>query len=116
MKKPPFSKQYTIKSFGTPTVVDFETVQTESTRTGWITVQPLDARTLVELDQGIRTRARYAAFTYETFVIAKPGGPRPDQVQVNGAWFEVAGGFDDGLLSPPAFGNEYILLDPEKSA
>lgn len=113
--KPPFSSPYTRKSRDGFTVSDFAVVPgpvTESTI--FATIQPLSAREIRDLPEGLRTRAKYSCFTYETLKVADTGDDFPDLVVVEGRDFEVHGGFDDGRFpGAPIPGNDYVLADPE---
>ena len=115
MRRPPFSTLYTVRTRGAQTITDFVPVPGAVTeRDMWATIQPLDARALADLDPGLRTRARYACFTYEDLVPAETGGPPPDLVVVRGVEYEVHGGYDDGAFTGAPFaGREYVLAAPE---
>lgn len=115
MRRPPFSSQYDVKSRAAGSVVDFVNVPgAESSRTIWATIQPLDARTLRDLEPGLQSRARFACFTFEALTTVQAGGTESDRVVVGGVDYEVHGGYNDGdFPGAPFAGHEYILAAPE---
>ncbi len=117
--KPPGSSQYTVTSRAPGTVTDFAVVPgAASTRIVWATIQPLDARTLRDLEPGLQSRARFACFTFgEALVTAQAGGAESDTINVGGVEYEVHGGFNDGSFAGAPFpAHEYILAAPEISS
>lgn len=113
-RRPPFSTRYTVNTPGPETVVDFVKVAAApASRVIWANVQPLDAKALEDVPEGLRSRARYACFTYEELRSADLD-TLPETVTVHGEEYEVHGGFGDGRFAfAPIPGNDYILAEPE---
>lgn len=116
MKRPFFSSKYTVKQVLTKgQIIDHVWVEGAPTdKEIWATIQPLTARELRDLPEGLRTRAKFACFTYSKLTSYKVGGPVADKVVVNGVEWEVNGGYEDGDFSrAPIKGYDYILAEPE---